>query len=288
VIFEASDYRELALAIIPVAQRAGAAIIDIYKAGPNVRFKPDRSPVTDADHAAEEIILDALSRLLPNVRIIAEEQTAAGIVPAIERTFFLVDPLDGTKEFLKANGEFTVNIALIAEEKPIFGLVYAPDKADCYLTLEQGKAVRCSLPPTHSPGANAKLNFVPLTGEPDLPRPMTAIISRSHPRPEAQAFLARLGDIPRIVMGSSLKFGVLARGDADVYPRFGPTSEWDTAAGHAVLEAAGGCMLTPAGQPILYGKSAEKFTNPPFLALRWPPTELPLGMLTDQTIGAKI
>ncbi|SRR5579883_666787 len=242
--------------------------MEVYAGTPNVLLKADRSPVTDADHVSEEIVLEALSRLMPDVPVIAEEQAARGTTPAIGSEFFLVDPLDGTKEFLKANGEFTINVALVQNEAPVFGAVYAPEKCDCYLTLQGGRAFRCRLLPSKSATPYPMLEFTPLTGKPPAGRPLTAIVSRSHPRPETLKFLEKLGDPPRMTMGSSLKFGVLARGDADVYPRFGPTSEWDIAAGHALLNAAGGCILTTDGRPLRYGKKATNFTNPAFVAWR--------------------
>ena len=131
----ASEYKGFAHALLLEAQRAGAAIMDVYRSGADVRYKPDRSPVTGADNASELILLAALSELAPGVPVIAEEQAAAGKSPVIGGEYFLVDPLDGTKEFLKVNGEFTVNVALIVDKKPVFGLVYAPAKSDCYVTL---------------------------------------------------------------------------------------------------------------------------------------------------------
>ncbi|MGA7326379.1 MAG: 3'(2'),5'-bisphosphate nucleotidase CysQ [Rhodomicrobium sp.] len=264
----AAEYKDFAHALLLEAQRAGAAIMDIYRSGADVRYKADRSPVTGADNASERILLAALSELAPGVPVIAEEQAAAGMNPPIGSEYFLVDPLDGTKEFLKVNGEFTVNVALVVDKKPVFGLVYAPAKSDCYVTLTQKTAFRCFLPPAHNPAPEQELEFLPLTGEPAVPRSVTAIISRSHPRPEVIEFLDKLGIVERITLGSSLKFGVLARGEADVYPRFGPTSEWDIAAGQVILEAAGGCVVTAGGEPFIYGKQAEGFTNLPFIAWR--------------------
>jgi 3'(2'), 5'-bisphosphate nucleotidase len=208
---------------------------------------------------------------MPGVPVIAEEQMAAGRVPATGRDFFLVDPLDGTKEFLKFNGEFTINIAQVSDGKAVFGLIYAPAKSDCYLTLSPGRAFRCELHPAHTPAPECSFDFLPLNGGRAGERPFTAITSRSHPRPEAAAFLERLGNPERVVLGSSLKFGMLARGEADVYPRFGATSEWDTAAGQAILDAAGGCVLTADdGQPLTYGKRDRGFVNPAFIAWRRP------------------
>ncbi len=268
---EAADYKDFALLAIAAAQQAGAAIMGIYnRQALNVRYKADSSPVTDADHASEDIVIAALSKLMPRIPVIAEEQASAGNIPDTGATFFLVDPLDGTKEFLKFNGEFTINIGLVQDRKAIFGLIYAPAKADCYVTLSRGKAFQCTLPPAASASLPSNLSFVSLNGEAAGHRPLTAIISRSHVLPETLAFLAQLGEPARMVLGSSLKFGVLARGDADVYPRFGPTSEWDTAAGQAILEATGGCVVTADGAPLLYGKKDGGYLNPSFIAWRRP------------------
>ncbi|MGB9164245.1 MAG: 3'(2'),5'-bisphosphate nucleotidase CysQ [Rhodomicrobium sp.] len=268
---EAPPLEDLAQSIIPIAQRAGAAILDIYCSNPNTRYKADQSPVTDADHASEDLILDSLSKLFPQIPVVAEESLAAGNIPEIQRYFFVVDPLDGTKEFIKKNGEFTVNIALVDADQPVFGLIYAPDKADCYVTLGGNRAARCELLPDRNPATRQMFDFQILTGDSQAQRPMTAIVSRSHLTPETERFLQKLGDPPRLFLGSSLKFGVIARGDADVYPRFGQTSEWDTAAGHALLNAAGGCLLMGDGEPFLYGKKDRNFVNPPFVAWRRTP-----------------
>jgi 3'(2'), 5'-bisphosphate nucleotidase len=272
VTAEAPLFEDLAQSILPIAQRAGAAILDIYHSNPNTRYKADKSPVTDADHASEDLILDALSKLFPEIPVVAEESLAAGNIPDVQRYFFLVDPLDGTKEFIKKNGEFTINIALIEAGLPIFGLIYAPDKADCYVTLTRNTAARCHLLADCNPSPHQKFDFQSLTGEPPEQRPMTAIVSRSHLTPETESFLKKLGDPQRLLLGSSLKFGVIARGDADVYPRFGRTCEWDTAAGHALLNATGGCVLTGDGGPYLYGKKDQSFFNPPFVAWRRKPS----------------
>ncbi len=178
--------------------------------------------------------------------------------------------MDGTKEFLKGNGEFTVNIAMVHDKRPVFGLVFAPAKRDCYVTLQPGQAFRCALDPAHDAPAHPELDFVPLTGAALPGRPFTAITSRSHLGPETLAFLETLGNPDRLSLGSSLKFGTLASGEADVYPRFGPTSEWDIAAGQAILEAAGGCVLTTGGAPLAYGKHECCYLNPSFIAWRRP------------------
>ncbi len=268
-----TDYERAAIEIMRAAHRAGAAIMRIYRSAPRVEYKADRSPVTDADRAAEEILIAALSELMPDVPVIAEERTAAGFVPQTGSTFFLVDPLDGTKEFLKFNGEFTVNVALIEDSRPVFGLIYAPDRGDCFVTLNRGKAFRCRLAVEQD--VPKDLAFTPLNGESAAARPFTAIISRSHPRPEALSFMESLGNPPRETAGSSLKFGLLASGEADVYPRFGPTSEWDIAAGQAILEAAGGAVVDLSGEPLRYGNREGGFINPPFIAWRRLPGEKP-------------
>ncbi|WP_343231258.1 3'(2'),5'-bisphosphate nucleotidase CysQ [Rhodomicrobium vannielii] len=266
--FDASDIRELGLWALPLAQRAGAVIMDIYTTSPEVRYKADRSPVTDADVACEHIILKALSRLAADIPVVAEEALSCGAAPRIEDRFFLVDPVDGTKEFIRANGEFTVNIALVENHAPVFGLVYAPAFSDCYVTLGTDRAVRVKLVPDHHPEPRPDYEFQPISGERPGSRGFTAIVSRSNQTPEAERFLRRIGDPPCMRMGSSLKFGVIARGDADVYPRFAPTSEWDIAAGHALVNAAGGCVLTEAGAPLAYGKVDRHFANPSFIAWR--------------------
>jgi 3'(2'), 5'-bisphosphate nucleotidase len=242
-----------------------------YRPDIAVRYKDDRSPVTDADQAAEAIILEELSRLLPGVPVIAEEEAAAGRIPRVGAQFFLVDPLDGTKDFLRRTGEFTVNIALVVERIARLGLVYAPALERCYLTLEASRAVRFALPPSPEGASDAEYEFEPLPGLPLPGRPFTAFISRSHANPEVHALLKEMRVESTITMGSSLKFCALAAGEADVYPRLGETSEWDTAAGHAILAAAGGVVLTLDGAPLLYGKSDRGFLNPPFIAWRRPP-----------------
>jgi 3'(2'), 5'-bisphosphate nucleotidase len=273
VTLAAADYKDFGLAVMAAAQRAGAAIMDIYGPGMNVRYKEDNSPVTDADHASEDILIAALSKLMPDVPVISEEQASANNLPETGSTYFVVDPLDGTKEFLKLNGEFCINIALVSGEKAVFGLVFGPAKGDCFVTLAPGKAYRCELHPAHNPPPQKSFDFTPLNGE-AVGRPFTAIVSRSHLRPETLAFLESHGNPERKTMGSALKFGMLAAGEADVYPRHGPTSEWDTAAGQAILEATGGCVLTLDGKPLLYGKKDRFYRNPPFLAWRRPPGNL--------------
>jgi 3'(2'), 5'-bisphosphate nucleotidase len=241
--------------LVAAARKAGAVILDIYNRDFETLRKADRSPVTEADTAAEAVILEALARLAPDVPVVAEEQCAKDGVPTVApKRFFLVDPLDGTKEFIAKNGEFTVNIALVEDGRPVLGVVYLPVTDACYAGLG-GKAER-------------RLG----TGAPETiaARPMpenglTMAISRSHAnKGEIERAKERFNIAGTIVAGSSLKFCRIAEGVADLYPRFGDTMEWDTAAGQAVLEAAGGRVETADGAPFRYGKPG--FRNGPFIA----------------------
>ena len=241
-----------------LAGDAAREIMRIYAGDLGERTKADESPVTDADHAAEAIILAGLQGLTPDTPVVAEEEMAAGRVPKLDGgPFWLVDPLDGTKEFIKRNGEFTVNIALIENGRPILGIVRAPASG----TLWRGVA---------GLGADKRENGSTYkriaTREPPAAG-LTACASRSHAIYSDLDIWFRSNGLTvaeRKQAGSSLKFCLIAEGQADIYPRFGPTNEWDTAAGQAVLEAAGGEVVTTDGRPLLYGKPG--FANPHFIA----------------------
>lgn len=252
---------ELIEALLPAAVAAGRATLEIYRAGFTVTQKADKSPVTAADHAAEKIILEHLARLAPAVPVVAEESVAAGSIPQVRDEFFLVDPLDGTKEFIHRRGEFTVNIALIRHGTPALGVVYAPVGGVLYAGNVLGmRAFRCSHPAdaaTPGPREALRVRPAPAAG-------ITAVVSRSHSTPETDAYLSHYTVSDRVSVGSSLKFCLVAAGEADLYPRLGPTMEWDTAAGHAVLVAAGGRVLAPGGKPLAYGK--PDFRNSFFIA----------------------
>jgi 3'(2'), 5'-bisphosphate nucleotidase len=240
--------------VVALAERAGALILEHYGNEVAVRAKADASPVTIADEAAEALILEGLAELTPEIPVVAEETVAAGHVPALEsERFWLVDPLDGTKEFLSRNGEFTVNIALIEGREPVLGVVLAPALGKLWWGAR---------------GAGAMLRDAagarPIAARPRPAQGLVAVASRSHIDPATEAFLDRAGAAERISAGSSLKFCLVAEGRADVYPRFGPTMEWDTAAGHAVLGAAGGTVTTKDGAPFRYRKPG--FRNPEFIA----------------------
>jgi 3'(2'), 5'-bisphosphate nucleotidase len=246
------------------AARAGAAIMAHFHGATEVRLKADNSPVTLADRDSEAILLEALARLAPDIRVVSEE--SCGTIGALPRRFFLVDPLDGTKEFIEQRSDFTVNVALIEDGRAVFGLVYAPARTLLAVTPEAGEAVSAELRPDAT-GANlGKLRLSPLRARAPEAGGLTALVSLSHLDPETEAYLGKLAIAKRSSVGSSVKFVALAAGNADIYPRFGPTMEWDTAAGQAVLEAAGGKVSTLDGQPLLYGKTETGLRNPSFVA----------------------
>ena len=248
------DYGRLLPEIVTLAERAGAVILEHYRDGVEVRAKADASPVTIADEAAEAVILAGLAVLTPETLVVAEETVAGGHVPELdERPFWLVDPLDGTKEFISRNGEFTVNIALIEGRLPVLGVVLAPALGQVWWGARGEGAM------TRNGGASRAIAARPWPAAGAV-----AVASRSHSDAETEAFLDREGVAERISAGSSLKFCLIAEGLADLYPRFGTTMEWDTAAGHAVLSAAGGRVTTRDGAPFLYRK--PDFRNPGFIA----------------------
>jgi 3'(2'), 5'-bisphosphate nucleotidase len=261
----AFDFAKAAVALTDTAARAGAAIMEHFQGTAEVKLKDDASPVTLADKDSEAIILDSLERLAPDIPVVSEE-AADGRSGKLGDRFFLVDPLDGTKEFIKKRSDFTVNIALIDHGRPSFGLVYAPARALLAMTVVEGEAIEAELPPSASGAALAKLRQKRLKVRAADPEGLTALVSLSHLDPETEAFLAKLKIAKRSGAGSSVKFLEIARAEADVYPRFGPTMEWDTAAGQAVLEAAGGRVVTTNGEPLRYGKTGAGLRNPSFIA----------------------
>ncbi len=248
--------RELAAGIRQIALDAGAKIMEIYQTDFDVRGKADASPVTAADEQAEVIIIAGLQALTPEIPIVAEEKVAAGDIPEISdgQSFWLVDPLDGTKEFINRNGEFTVNIALIRGGAPVIGVVYAPARGWLFTAAGPGDVSRENDGQAPQPIA---------TRQPDGDG-MVAMVSRSHKSPETDAFLADYPIKDSTDAGSSLKFCIVAAGEADIYPRLGRTMEWDIAAGHAVLACAGGAVRYLDGGTMQYGKPG--FENPHFVA----------------------
>ena len=243
------------------ALSAGPAILEVYARGPtSAAHKGDGSPVTEADLRAQEKILARLATELPGVPVVSEEDEGERAAFDPNGAFILVDPLDGTREFLARNGEFTVNVAWIEGGAPIAGAVFAPALGKLWVGgagAFRAEGIVGDVAPRET--------WRPITTRAGPPA-LTALASRSHLDPDTAAFLARLPIAERRSAGSSLKFCVLAEGDADVYPRFGPTMEWDTAAGHAVLLAAGGAVLTPEGEALRYGKVERALRNGSFIA----------------------
>jgi 3'(2'), 5'-bisphosphate nucleotidase len=253
-----------ALELASIACRAGEILLRHYATeGVEARRKEDHSPVTDADEEAEAFILRELNGRLPDVPAIAEEEVAGGRITVIGRHFFLVDPLDGTKEFLSRNGEFTVNIGEIVDGRPVRGVVFAPAKNRLFLGESESGAFELVTEPGVAPDftrlRRIEARIAPSDG-------LVAVASRSHKDYKTEEYLAAFPVKEFVSAGSSLKFCLVAAGEADIYPRLGRTMEWDTAAGHAVLSAAGGSVLTIDGRPFVYGKTEEGFANPFFVA----------------------
>lgn len=260
------DQLDLAQSLLGAVLAAGRIEMAYFHAGVAVETKADRTPVTAADREAEAVIVSALARVAPGVPVVAEEAVAAGVMPVIGERFFLVDPLDGTREFIAGRLEFTVNIGLIDKGRPVFGLVYAPAVSRLFVTLAPDLAVEITIAPDSGATSLDGLDRQRLaTRQPDESA-LTAIASRSHMSKETESFLARYNIRERKTAGSSLKFCLVAKGEADLYPRFGPTCEWDTAAGDAILVAAGGIVNGLDGAPLPYGKTDRWLLNPPYVA----------------------
>lgn len=257
----AIDRDALAEIFAEIAVEAAAAVMAIYSGEHRAWEKADGSPVCEADEAAEAIILKRLAARLPEIPVLAEEAISRGERTAADSCFILVDPVDGTKEFLSRNGEFTVNIGLVKDGVPQAGVVYAPALGKIWIGATAAAsclvAPGAPLPPRETRRAIGTRR-APKEG-------LTALVSRSHADQETEAFLAKLPIKDRRQAGSSLKFCAVAEGEADVYPRFGPTMEWDTAAGDAILRAAGGIVVDRNGRPLRYGKAETSYRNGPFI-----------------------
>jgi 3'(2'), 5'-bisphosphate nucleotidase len=252
---------ELSRLFAGIASDAGVRVMEVYNSDFETRIKSDYSPVSDADERAEEVILARLEEALPGVPVLAEERAAReGVGETVWDAFLLVDPVDGTKEFINRRGDFTVNIALICKGVPVAGAVFAPARKEMYFGGADAELIEAFEPgETLRAGRSLVTRAYPAEG-------LTAITSASHLDDKTKAFIAERKIAGQTAIGSSLKFCWVAAGKADVYPRFGPTMEWDTAAGHAVLRAAGGAVLNPDRTPFVYGKGAEGFRNGPFVA----------------------
>jgi 3'(2'), 5'-bisphosphate nucleotidase len=245
------------LAFITMAREAGQAIMAVHASAFEARVKADASPVTDADEQAERIITSQLKALWPEIPVVAEEAAAAGQCGAVDASFFLVDPLDGTKEFLSRNGEFTVNIARIENGVPVQGVVFAPAVDRLWWgEIGLGAAV----------GGGTSESWQKISVRSLPPDGAVVVASRSHRDAATDAYLQNVKVQSIASRGSSLKFCLVAEGAADLYPRFGRTMEWDTAAGHAVVAAAGGKVTRVDGAPMIYGKWQRGFENDGFIA----------------------
>lgn len=254
------DLNRLLLDVTALAREAGRAILEVYASSFSVAEKEDRSPLTEADLRSERLILVGLKRIAPEIPVLSEE---SGQVPYAARrywnTLWVVDPLDGTKEFVQRNGEFTVNIALVDNHRPMLGIVHAPVLERDYFACEGIGAFRSDAESAGRPIRVAKRG----------PGPARVVGSRSHRGSSLDGFLTRVGPHTLVEVGSSLKLCLVAEGEADVYPRLGPTCEWDTAAGQCVLEQAGGQVLKLDGEPLDYNARAEVL-NPHFVGIADP------------------
>lgn len=256
----AAQAAELLDDLTTLVARASTLIRAIAAKGLTHRLKDDRSPVTAADEASEALILEGLARLLPGVPVIAEEMSTRSAPPALGGSFLVVDPLDGTKEFLAGSDQFTVNVGIVIHGVPVAGVVAAPNRDLVWRGVVGGKAERLRLKPDGADQAQ------PIRTRPWPDPGAVAVMSRSHLDPATEAFLARLAPIARQPSGSAIKFCQIAEGAADVYPRLSTVCEWDVAAGQALLTAAGGIVTTPQGGPLAYGRAAENFRVPAFVA----------------------
>lgn len=239
--------------LIPTLRRAGRAALDIYERGFTVDRKADRTPVTEADLAVDEIVVSALQKSYPAIPVVSEERLASLEAARGAHRFFLVDPIDGTREFIGRTGEFTINVGLIEGGVPVAGIVHAPALGRLFIA-EPGRPAQelCEK------DTRTALHVRACGGD------LVALASRFHDSPRTRAFLREHAIESCVTAGSSLKFCMLAAGKADIYPRFGPTMEWDTAAGHAILAAAAGEVVTRDGGPLTYGKPG--YRNPDFIA----------------------
>lgn len=258
--------RGLLEALLPVVLAAGRIEMNYFDAGVEVQTKADATPVTVADHEAEVVLVDGLNKVAPGVPVIAEESVAAGKVPETGGEFFLVDPLDGTRAFIANKPDFTINIGLVRDNQPIFGIIYAPALGMFFATLSPQDAVEADIAPDSQGERLSDYTFRPLLARDPDPNALVAFTSRSHAAHDTDAFLNRLPITETKKASSSLKFCLIARGEADLYARLGQTSEWDTAAGQAILTAAGGSVTTLDGAPLAYGKRSEGYINPHFVA----------------------
>jgi 3'(2'),5'-bisphosphate nucleotidase len=260
--------------------RAGAAILAVNRGTMATKGKADGSPVTEADMAADHVIAEGLARLLPEVQTLSEERTHLAQLPC-SSSFFLIDPLDGTKEFLAGRNEFTVNVALVTDGTPLLGIVGAPALGLVWRGLVGRGAERLSV------SGGALSSPVPIVARkmPAAGHPWIVAVSRSHGDARTEAFIERRPGAVRQVLGSAVKFCRVAEGGADIYPRLSPTCEWDVAAGHAVVTAAGGRITNAAGEVLRFGTGRADFVVPEFIAWGDPGAVSPLAPLAGRGLG---
>ncbi len=271
-MLNSTQQRALTNALLPAVIEAGRVELALFQDGCAVSVKADQSPVTEADLRAEAILLKALAAIMPGVAVVSEEAFAGGARSALTDPFLLVDPLDGTRQFVNGRKEFTINVALVEGGRPVYGLIFAPALADLFVTDGPGVAYRAALDLKTTVGA---VTFDGL--QPAVTRVRTrnailsqggiiALLSRSRDTSRAEAMMARLPVAERCSLGSSYKFCKIASGSGDLYPQLGDTCEWDTAAGEAIVLAAGGHMVRSDGATMAYGQAAIDFRNPNFIA----------------------
>lgn len=261
------DIEDLTYALTACSLEAGLAVMEVYDGDFSVETKTDSSPVTAADRIAEEIILKTLREVAPAVQVISEESAEPDRITSMDRRFFLVDPLDGTREFIKRNGEFTINIALVEDGVPILGIIYAPVIHRLFAASHATGAFEAKIAPDQT--FSKSLRRTISVRRPARDDAMTVVASRSHADPALANFLQDYSIAQHKSAGSSLKFCLVATGEADLYPRHGRTMEWDTAAGQAILEIAGGSVVDLDGDPLRYGKLDRGLDNPGFVARGW-------------------
>ncbi len=259
------SHQQLASVLLPAVLEAARIELRYFRGDFAVQRKADSSPVTIADQEAEVVILAALDLIAPQVPVIAEEQYSAGIVPDVDGTLFLVDALDGTRAFVKGNIDFTINVALIVERQPMFGIILLPATGDLYVTTGPS-AVGHAVIDVQADPSMEEIDFKAVhTRTPD-PHALVVSLSNSHPSKRLEQELASIPISARVEAGSSLKFCRVAEGKADFYPRLGSICEWDIAAGHAIVKAAGGEVTELDGGQLLYGNHENNYRTPPFVA----------------------
>ena len=256
------NINEELLKISNISVEAGRVILDFYNKNLNITFKADESPLTQADLASHKLITDSIKKITPNIPILSEEEFIEWDLRKKWKKYWLIDPLDGTKEFIKKNGEFTVNIALIENNRPTLGVIYAPVSNELYFAKKNFGSYKILTSKQLNTLDNAKKISIKI----NKTNKVKIIGSRSHSNPILQKWVSKnFNDFQILQKGSSLKFCLIAEGFADIYPRFGPTSEWDIAAGHIILEEAGGKLKSIYNKEILYNEK-EDILNPNFFA----------------------